>query len=146
MRRFRFPFETLQKLRRRQREQDEQALGRALAERAREAGRLAQLAEEKAEADEAWRKALPVRGPVDAGLAASRKGYAAVVTQRMGQSAQALASADQAVAARRGELLAAWRREQVVLKLRERQQAEWAVVAGREEQAFLDEVGLRCHP
>ena len=146
MKRFRFPFETLQRLRRRQREQGEQALGKALAERAREAGRLAQLVREKAEADEAWRKALPVRGPVDANLATSRKGYAAAVTQRMAQSAQALANSDQAVAARRGELLAAWRREQVVLKLRERRQAEWATAAGREEQAFLDEVGLRCRP
>lgn len=146
MKRFQFPFETLQTLRRRQREQGEQALAKALAERAREAARLEQFVREKAEADEAWRKALPARGPVNAGLAASRKGYAVAVTQRMAQSVQALAHCDQTVAARRGELLAAWRREQVVLKLRDWRHAEWAVAAGREEQAFLDEVGLRCRP
>lgn len=146
MRRFRFPFDSLERLRRRSRESCEQALAEANAQRDREQARLREAALEKLRAEAAWKKALPALGTLDIAEAARRQSYAHAAGLTVARAGQDLARAEEALASRRALLLEAWRKEQAVLRLKERRRQEWAYAADREEQAFLDEVGLRVRP
>lgn len=145
MKRFHFPFETLERLRRRRREACEIALSQALAVREREEARLSALAREREEAEADWREALPSRGHLDVREIASRRAYLGVLGQRIALATRALALADREVAVRRQAVLEASRAEKAVERLRERRRAAWQAGGDREEQAFVDEVGLLAH-
>ena len=145
MKRFRFPFEALERLRRRRREACEVALAQARAARDREAARRAALAIEREAAEADWREAMPSRGLLDVREIASRRAYLGILGQRIALATRALALADREVATRRQAVLEASRAEKAVARLRERRRTAWLAEGAREEQAFVDEVGLLAH-
>jgi flagellar export protein FliJ len=145
MKRFLFPFEALERLRRRRREACELALAQARVAREREAARLSALALERDEAEAHWREAMPARGPLDVREIASRRAYLGILGQRIAVTTRALETSDREVAARRKAVLEASRAEKAVTRLRERRRTAWLAAGAREEQAFVDEVGLLAH-
>lgn len=145
MKRFRFPFEALERLRRRRREACEVALAQARAAREREAARLSALAIEREEAEAHWREVMPAQGPLDVREIASRRAYLGILGQRIALATRALEIADREVSARRQAVLEASRAEKAVERLRERRRTAWLAAGEREEQVFVDEVGLLAH-
>ena len=142
MKRFRFPFEALELLRRRLRESCELALAQARARRDRTASEIHRLTEEFGEAQEDWRSSLSARGLLDIAETASRRAYVGILLRRIEFARRALTKAEEETEAKRKALLEAARSEKVMERLRARRREEWAAGAAREEQAFLDEAGL----
>lgn len=142
MKRFQFPFEALARLRRRRREACELVHAQARLARDREATHLELLRQQWQEAEADCREALPRQGALDPSDAAMSRAYLDMLDRRIKASGRALAQADQLLEARRQELLEAARAEKAVERLRDRRRAAWQTAAHREEQAFLDEVGL----
>ena len=142
MKRFGFPLETLQKLRRRRRESCELAFSSARMRRDRQAADLGEVERLRREAEEDWRRALPERGPVDVDDLRARRAWVSALDRRRADLTHALARAEQACEARRLELLEAARAEKVLERLRERRHEAWSLDASREEQAAFDEAGL----
>lgn len=142
MARFQFRLDPLLRLRRRSEEDAKAALGRAIAEEARQRGILASQEVELEESISAQRSAregeIWVQGQILAlGWNELQKAEIARQMVRIHQAAEGVAQA-------RGVLMEARRAVQILEKLRERRKTQWTLDQLRKEQVTLSDIaGIR---